>query len=88
MPYIQKERRQRLDDKIEALAKAVDMNHREGEFNYIITRLFLELSGEGRYHDYNELIGALECAKLEFYRRKLAPYEDKKIKETGDIQGF
>lgn len=25
------------------------------------------------------------CAKQEFYRRVLSPYEDKKIKENGDI---
>ena len=29
--------------------------------------------------------GALECAKLEFARRIVAPYEDAKIKENGDV---
>ena len=28
---------------------------------------------------------ALECAKLELYRRLAAPYEDEKRKETGDV---
>jgi hypothetical protein len=27
----------------------------------------------------------LECIKQEFYRRKLAPYEEAKIKENGDL---
>ena len=28
---------------------------------------------------------AMEHAKLEWYRKKLCPYEDKKIAENGDI---
>lgn len=32
-----------------------------------------------------EIGGAIECAKLEFYRRVAAPYEDKKIAENGDV---
>lgn len=88
MPYIKPERRERLDAKIEELVQVVDLNHREGELNYIVTRLFWELKGEGKYHDFNELIGAVECAKMEFYRRKLAPYEDEKIKVNGDIKSF
>jgi hypothetical protein len=28
---------------------------------------------------------AMEHAKLEWYRKKLSPYEDKKIEESGDI---
>lgn len=31
-----------------------------------------------------ETIAALECAKLELYRRIAAPYEDRKRKENGD----
>jgi hypothetical protein len=31
-----------------------------------------------------DVVGALECAKLELYRRLAAPYEDQKIKLNGD----
>jgi hypothetical protein len=31
------------------------------------------------------MIGALECAKLELYRRLASPYEDLKIADNGDI---
>lgn len=31
-----------------------------------------------------DALGALECCKLEFYRRVAAPYEDSKIKSNGD----
>ena len=38
------------------------------------------------YADYRDFIGELEMAKLEIYRRKIAPYEDKKIIENGDVE--
>jgi hypothetical protein len=42
-------------------------------------------TGDLRYAHINEAIGALECAKLELYRRVAAPYEDEKMKESGDV---
>jgi len=58
-----------------------------GELNFLITQTCLSFLAKtkGRYDDYNTIIGALEAAKLEFYRRAAAPYEDKKIKENGDV---
>ena len=38
-----------------------------------------------RYAHINEAVGALECAKLELYRRIAVPYEDQKMKESGDV---
>lgn len=35
--------------------------------------------------DISEVIGALRNAHLEFYVRKVRPYEEKKIQENGDI---
>lgn len=37
------------------------------------------------YTDLNNLIGALECSKLELYRRVLAPYERFKVATNGDL---
>lgn len=37
------------------------------------------------YQHYNEVIGVLECAKLEMYRRCVAGYEDMKINVNGDV---
>ena len=31
------------------------------------------------------MVGVLECAKLELYRRMAAPYEDEKIEDNGDV---
>jgi hypothetical protein len=38
-----------------------------------------------RYANVNEMIGALECCKLELYRILIAPYEDVKIDENGGV---
>jgi hypothetical protein len=58
-----------------------------GELNYLITTLvddFLLDKGKS-YASINEAIGALECCKLELYRRVAAPYEDEKIDQNGDV---
>jgi len=38
-----------------------------------------------RYSTFNDIIGALDSAKMEFYRRIVANYEDKAIIRNGDI---
>jgi hypothetical protein len=58
-----------------------------GELNYLVTKLcdsFLIKTGLS-YKNINQAIGALECAKLELYRRVASPYEDKKSRENGDV---
>ncbi len=84
MPYIKQERRAALDPHIKALAADVTT---EGELNYCIYKLsclLIERMGES-YDNYSMCGSAMEHAKLEWYRRRVAPYEDKKIKENGDI---
>ena len=83
MPYIIQKNRERLDPKIKELTDLIDKDHRAGELNYIITNILLQTEGDGKYSDFNELMGVLESAKLEFYRRRIAPYEDKKIDKNG-----
>ncbi len=57
-----------------------------GELNYCVTRLMIEYCHDKlSYKDVNDAIGAVECAKLEFYRRMAVPYEDIKISENGDV---
>lgn len=79
MPYITKQDRARLDDGGEAESP--------GDLNYLITKVldhYLRRKGL-RYAHLNEVIGVLECAKLELYRRIVAGYEDSKISENGDV---
>lgn len=81
MPYIGDEQRPRLNGWIYPhMATA-------GELNYMITKLCdRHITHHGlSYQTVNELIGVLECAKLELYRRIAAPYEDIKIAQNGDV---
>lgn len=84
MPYISEDLRGLLDNDIDRLASALDS---KGEYNYAITRLihhYINKHGK-KYNNLNDAIGILECAKLEFYRHVIGPYEDIKINEHGDI---
>jgi len=79
MPYIKKERRLDFIDLMEP--------ETTGELNYCFSTLcidYLVLKGKS-YSTLNDIIGALECAKLEITRRLIVPYEDKKIEENGDV---
>ena len=80
MPYISQKRRTAIDQ----------YGHQPlfpGELNYLITKICLQYTtakGDS-YSTYNDIIGALECAKLELYRRCVAEYEDGKRTENGDV---
>ena len=86
MPYINPEERDKLDELITELG--LKLSDDEGKLNYAITKLciiFLSKYGLIKYRRLNTIIGVLECAKQEFYRRIVGVYEDVKIKENGDV---
>jgi len=58
-----------------------------GNLNYTFTEIINQYIVEKKlsYQTINDIIGALEGAKLEFYARIVRPYEDQKIKENGDV---
>jgi len=101
MPYIKKENRKKFDKtiselsaKIAAEGHALGYQTLAGNLNYAITTLLQKTYRESddgshtftlSYSDYNEMIGILECAKLELYRKHAAPYEEQKIEENGDV---
>ena len=59
---------------------------KKGVLNYVVTRIADGLIGDDlKYGKVNDVIGALECCKMELYRRLAAPYEDKKIEGNGDV---
>lgn len=78
MPYIKNQTRE-------------DLNFRppenSGELNYTISSIcdyFIKEKGLS-YATINTLVGALECVKLELYRRIASPYEDIKLTDNGDV---
>ncbi len=84
MPYIKQEDRVRLQPVVDQLDLLGAL--RPGELNYLISVTCGRFMDRGRtYALYNAAIGVLECAKLELYRRMVAPYEDVKRKENGDV---
>lgn len=83
MPYINTDQRKLIDNNIVRPITA-------GELNYKIHLLLEEYVNQNSvsYQTYNDMIGALEAAKLELYRRAVAGYEDRKIEENGDINFY
>ena len=86
MPYIDRKARKMIDKGM--------MPVTAGQLNYKITTEILkwldgikeDINSEiNSYADYNEVMGVLECVKQELYRRVIAPYEDKKEEENGDV---
>lgn len=85
MPYIKQEDRARFASILERLNEVPIRS--AGELNFLVTSVvhhYLQQFPKS-YGTYNEAIGALEAAKLELYRRQVAPYEDIKIQENGDL---
>ncbi len=79
MPYI------KVEDRLRVITQGCP--NTAGELNYLFTMLsrdYIHEKGES-YQTYNDILGALEGAKLELYRRQVAPYEDIKIQENGDV---
>lgn len=116
MPYIQPSLRLAIDTGRMPPTEAGELNYaitklllanldNLGEHIGVIVEDYLDRLGR-RYSTFNEVIGAVQCAKMEylrrrgedvglvfainqwmyrFYRDEIAPYEDSKIKENGDV---
>lgn len=91
MPYIDEEDRKDLQpelfDLVDKMFFSVDDLQRAAQINYDFTYLLDRLynGSKNSYRQFNEQLGILEAVKLELYRRRIAPYEDKKIEENGDV---
>ena len=82
MPYIDQAARRGIDEGYAAPGTA-------GQLNYAVTSLIDDYLNEWgdklSYGAINEVVGVLECAKLELYRRVAAPYEDLTMIRNGDV---
>jgi len=70
---------------LEVKLNTVSADQIDGVMNYTMTRLVDCFYGMGGYAVFNRAMGVLDCVAREFYRRKVSPYEDTKIKENGDV---
>jgi hypothetical protein len=46
---------------------------------------YLDITVKPGYGDMNEVMGVLAAVQMELYRRVVAPYEDLKKNESGDV---
>ncbi len=79
MPYITSDRRIQL-------ATGLTPNE-PGDLNFLFSKLidkYITFHGKS-YKAINDVVGALECCKLEVYRRIAAPYEDIKVQQNSDV---
>ena len=85
MPYIGPDRREALEEcRVDTVGRGLSS---PGELNFVLTTIvdqYLRRQTFG-YAALNEVIGVLECAKLEFYRRMAVPYEDAMRDVNGDV---
>jgi hypothetical protein len=85
MPYIKQVDRPPYQEVIKDLSsKFADVP--VGDMNYVISSVIKNVFEKNKsYKTANALMGMIECVKMEFYRTSVAPYEDLKIKENGNI---
>ena len=86
MPYILQQ--QREDIHCDLLEQGTEWTpENAGELNYLVSTFIANyIRDKGlKYAVLNEMIGALECAKLELNRVIIGPYEDIKIRENGAV---
>lgn len=85
MPYVNKDTKERFKKLVDEINSTPI--YLPGELNYLITEIcqrYLYRHSDYGYVDINGVVGALDCCKMEFYRRIGCPFEDKKIIENGD----
>jgi len=91
MPYVTRQDRQKIGGvgfDIPGSALIIpDMVENGGDLNYAITTLCAEyIRKHGlSYSKISDVVGALEGAKQEFFRKVVNPYEEIKEKENGGI---
>jgi len=88
MPYIAEEQRVHFRELDKSLMEA--RINTAGELQYVIALAIAQFMSDkpARYQQMNDVMGALNGANLEFYRRHVAPYEDYCIRKNGDIDGY
>ena len=84
MPYINKTGRSYADQAVFSIVRVMSILGMKGTLNYILFKTAKNMCKS--YGDYSRFIAELECCKLEIYRKLVAPYEDTKIEENGDVE--
>lgn len=87
MPYILPKDRELYDTMINDLFIQLGANPDPGHMNYVLTRLVvLIFTNNKSYRTANDIMGVLTGVLQEFYRVEVAPYEEEKRKQNGEIR--
>lgn len=96
MPYIKKQQRSFLDRAIHELVQCIELSSDDplqlcGPTNYVLTRIVaqtLKPASGWSYHSLSRAIAVLRDAATEMERRLMAPYEQGKRGENGDVPEY
>jgi len=95
MPYIKKEQREDLDVIVDILITKLTKDLKEGKITekdlagnltYVVFKLIRYFYENGKWYDRMDALKVCDSASDEFRRRFIHPYENKKIKENGDVK--
>ena len=80
MPYIEE------DERVAVQEHGIGTDSLPGHLAYAVTMMCKAYLGkQPRFFRFAAVIGVLVCVVLELYRRVVAPYEDEKRHENGDV---
>ena len=82
MPYIKQPTREGMDRVVSLMAS--EGVKADGDLNYILFK-FCKYHVDPSYNNLKNFCGELRQCATEIERRLLAPYEDTKIEENGDV---
>lgn len=83
MPYIQNAKRKEMDKVVDSMIK--HGVKADGDLNYILFKFCRRIISPS-YNNYKNFCGELRQCATEIERRILAPYEDLKKIENGDVE--
>ena len=87
MPYIEKKRRDVIDNNIKMLIEQLEIQGwNPGDVNYVIFKILRSwFNYQPRYHTICSIMGTLSSVSKEFYRKVATPYEEMAEKKNGPI---
>lgn len=88
MPYIDQKARPKLDGLMDPLIdhiRSLPLEEQDGTLDYVLTRMLMSLY-EPPFFNFNRALGVLTATALEYYRVVVAPYEEEKIEQFGEVR--
>lgn len=88
MPYIPTSQKEEINKGLIALNLSEIKD--SGGLNYAIHQIIAQYISQNKesYQTFNDIVGSLECAKMELYRRLISEYEDRKILLNKDVKPY